>query len=63
MAELSANDVALFKQVLTGNRNAADTFAKKYTQNSNKILICNDNTILWIWNPDLIKKTEHLTIR
>jgi len=32
MAELSANDVTLFKQVLTGNRVAADTFAKKYTQ-------------------------------
>ena len=29
-----------------------------YLENNNKILRCKDNTIIWIWNPELIKKLE-----
>jgi RNA polymerase sigma-70 factor (ECF subfamily) len=32
MTELDGSDVTLFKEVLKGNRGAADTFAKKYMQ-------------------------------
>jgi len=34
-----------------------------YLENSNKILLCKDNTIMWIWNPELIEKTKHLEVK
>ena len=29
-----------------------------YLENSNKILHCKDGTMIWIWDPEFIKKTE-----